>query len=381
VIIEGGASIDISAPVESLWTMVTDIRRMGEWSPETFDARWIDLPGPVVGAAFRGCNRLRWIGTWCSTATVVDCDPPQSFGFVIGNDPSRPNTEWTYTFEAIDDATTTVTERYRMLREPLSVLAYYRLIDRRRSLESGVVETLSRLKERAERPGRPTAPPAHPPGRVPRPPPALLRSAFSRLYARLSPAADARGGRRHRQALLAGAEGRVLEIGCGNGLNFPHYPASAHQVVAVEPDRRLRRQAEVAARRATVAIDVVDGDAGRLPGADASFDTAVVSLVLCSVPDPSVALAEIFRVLRPGGRIHFYEHVASPSDPLRRLQRLAAPLWRQVAGGCCPDRDTVEAIAAAGFVLQHVNRFDHLPGPSVPLRLVAPHVLGTAVKP
>ena len=180
---------------------------------------------------------------------------------------------------------------------------------------------------------------------------------------------------------MAGLEGRVIEIGCGNGLNFAHYPASVSGVVAVEPDRHLGHEAEAAARRTTVAIDLVDGDASLLPVDDVSFDAAVISLVLCSVPDPSVALAEIFRVLRPGGSVHFYEHLASPSDPLRRFQRLGASLWRQVAGGCCPDRDTVEAIVAAGFVLEHVERFDHVPGPSVPLRLVAPHVLGTASRP
>jgi ubiquinone/menaquinone biosynthesis C-methylase UbiE len=384
VILEGSASIEISATVETLWAMVTDVSRMGEWSPETFEAGWVGLPGPEVGARFRGCNRLRWVGTWCSMATIVDCDPPRRFGFVIGKDPSRPNTEWTYDFEVVDDHTTVVTERYRMIREPRLVLAYYRLIDRQRSLSSGVVQTLDRLKMSAERPepsGRLPAAPPRPAARGRRPPPMLLRAAFSHLYARFSPLAEARGGRRHRRSLVAGLEGRVIEIGCGNGLNFAHYQAPVTGVLAVEPDRHLRRDAEAAARRADVAIDVVDGDAGRLPAGDASFDVAVVSLVLCSVPDISVALAEIFRVLRPGGRLRFYEHVASASDPLRRMQRLATPVWRQMAGGCCPDRDTVEAIVAAGFVLDHVDHFDYVPGPGVPLRLVAPHVLGSASRP
>jgi ubiquinone/menaquinone biosynthesis C-methylase UbiE/uncharacterized protein YndB with AHSA1/START domain len=384
VILEGSASIEISATVETLWAMVTDVNRMGEWSPETFEAGWIDRPGPEVGARFRGCNRLRWVGTWCSVATIVDCDPPRRFGFVIGKDPSRPNTEWTYLFEVVDDRTTVVTERYRMIREPRLVLVYYRLIDRRRSLSSGVVQTLDQLKMSAERPDPPGCLPAGPPRggvRDRRPPPVVLRTAFCHLYARFSQRAESRGRREHRRALVAGLEDRVIEIGCGNGLNFAYYQAPVSEVLAVEPDRHLRHHAEAATRQANVAIDVVDGDAGRLPAGDACFDVAVVSLVLCRVPDISLALAEIFRVLRPGGRLRFYEHVASASDPLRRLQRLATPLWRQVAGGCCPDRDTVEAIVAAGFVLEHVDHFDYVPGPGVPLRLVAPHVLGSASRP
>jgi rhodanese-related sulfurtransferase len=133
--------------------MVADLTRMGEWSPETFTCRWNGEPGPRVGATFEGCNRLTWVGTWCSQATVTRCEPGRAFMFVVGKDPERPNTEWLFTFEPLAGNTTLVTETYRMIREPPIVRLYYRLIRRRRQLDRGVTTTLERLQRAAERNG------------------------------------------------------------------------------------------------------------------------------------------------------------------------------------------------------------------------------------
>jgi rhodanese-related sulfurtransferase len=148
--IEGSQSRRIEAAGEELWAMVSDVTRMGTWSPETFTCRWTGEPGPRVGATFEGCNRLRWVGTWCSKATVTRCDPGSTFGFVVGTDAERPNTEWLFTFEPAGGGATVVTETYRMIREPLIVLLYYVVIRRRRQLDRGVATTLERLDRAVE---------------------------------------------------------------------------------------------------------------------------------------------------------------------------------------------------------------------------------------
>lgn len=175
--------------------------------------------------------------------------------------------------------------------------------------------------------------------------------------------------------MLAGLTGRVIEIGAGNGLNFAHYPASVTEVLAVEPNDLLRASARRAAESTTVPVTVAAGHADALPAPDGGFDAAVVSLVLCSVPDPSTALSEARRVLRPGGQLRFYEHVRSARPPLALLQDLISPVWSHAAGGCHPNRDLTEAIRAAGFRIERIERFGHRP-----VRLSPPlaHILGTA---
>jgi SAM-dependent methyltransferase len=196
---------------------------------------------------------------------------------------------------------------------------------------------------------------------------------FARVYARVGHLMDAEIGD-HRQRLLAGLAGRVLEVGAGNGLNFPHYPVTVTQVLAVEPEPHLRRLAQAAARQAPVPIRVVAGTAEALPARDATVDAVVASLVLCTVADPDQALAEIGRVLRPGGRLRFYEHVRAADPRLARWQdRLERP-WGWLVGGCHPNRDTVAAIAAAGLQLVALDRFDLAAMPA----LARPHVLGVA---
>jgi ubiquinone/menaquinone biosynthesis C-methylase UbiE len=198
---------------------------------------------------------------------------------------------------------------------------------------------------------------------------------FARVYARTGRLMDTQAGvAEHRRQLLAGLTGRVLEVGAGNGLNFPHYPATVTEILAVEPEPYLRRQAQVAARQAPVPIRVVAGTAEALPIPDHAVDAVVASLVLCTVTDLDRALAEVRRVLRPGGRLHFYEHVRATDPRLARWQdRLERP-WGWLVGGCHPNRDTVAAIGAAGLRLVALDRFDLQAMPA----LARPHVLGTA---
>ncbi|MFC7546745.1 methyltransferase domain-containing protein [Plantactinospora sp. GCM10030261] len=204
---------------------------------------------------------------------------------------------------------------------------------------------------------------------------------FARMFERVSVRMDEAGVAEHRRRLLAGLSGRVVEVGAGNGRNFPHYPAEVTEVLAVEPERRLRDAAHRAAADVPVPITVVDGVADALPAADGDTDAVVLSLVLCSVPDQAAALAEARRVLRPGGQLRFLEHVrAERPGGLRRTQRaLDATIWPLLCGGCHTGRDTVGAIEAAGFLVVALDRY-RFPETRIPVP-AAPHALGTAVKP
>jgi SAM-dependent methyltransferase len=201
---------------------------------------------------------------------------------------------------------------------------------------------------------------------------------FARLFDRLVRKADPQQAD-HRRELLAGLAGRVIEVGAGNGINFPNYPPAVTEVVAVEPEAYLREKAAQAAAAATVPVKVVDGLADALPAEDDAFDAAVTSLVLCSVPDQARALAEIRRVLRPGGELRFYEHVLAQDPKVARLQNRIEPVWRFCGGGCHPNRDTPAAIEGAGFRIEHCRRFPFKPGPL--MTVVEPHVIGIGRRP
>ncbi len=206
----------------------------------------------------------------------------------------------------------------------------------------------------------------------------LQHPRFARQYLKIAAEADRHGGAAHRDRLLAGLTGRVLEVGAGQGRNFPHYPDTVTEVVALEPDDTLRAEAQQAAPAAPVPVTVAAGEAGHLPGNDGEFDAVVASLVLCSVDDVAGVLAEMRRVLRPGGELRFYEHVRSPHRWAGVLEDAITPLWRRAGGGCHPNRDTETAIRAAGFTVEHIDRFGFSFSRLVPNTL---HILGTAIRP
>jgi SAM-dependent methyltransferase len=189
---------------------------------------------------------------------------------------------------------------------------------------------------------------------------------FARVYPAVAARADRRGGAGHRQRLLEGLTGRVVEVGAGNGRNFVHYPPGVLEVLAVEPEPTLRALAVDADR--SVPVEVRDGVADALPFADGELDAAVASLVLCTVPDQAAALAEIRRVLRPGGELRFYEHVVPAAAVKRGLFRLAdrTGVWPKIGAGCHLARDTAGAITAAGFTIERCERIGFRAAPVEP---------------
>jgi ubiquinone/menaquinone biosynthesis C-methylase UbiE len=180
--------------------------------------------------------------------------------------------------------------------------------------------------------------------------------AFSTLYDRCFKASEDAGLRDMRRETVGQARGRVLELGAGTGLNLDLYPEAIQGLTLTEPDphmiKQLRKRVEESGRKA----EVVEAPAESLPFEDDSFDTALVTLVLCTVPDPAASLREIGRVLKPGGQFLFLEHVRANDPSLAKWQdRLEGP-WRFLGDGCHCNRDTVSAISAAGFDLGEVER-------------------------
>jgi ubiquinone/menaquinone biosynthesis C-methylase UbiE len=198
--------------------------------------------------------------------------------------------------------------------------------------------------------------------------------AFSALYDRGLKATEEAGLREMRRELLAGASGRTIDIGAGTGANLDLWPESVTELVLAEPDphmlKKLRAKVE-----AWGEAEIVQAPAQGLPFADGSFDTAVFTLVLCTVPDPGAALAETARILRPGGKLLFIEHVRAQDEGLAHWQdRLEKP-WRFIGDGCHCNRDTVATIEASPFELVEIEH-GRLPK-AVPI--VKPLASGSAV--
>lgn len=200
--------------------------------------------------------------------------------------------------------------------------------------------------------------------------------AFSALYDRAFEASEEAGLREMRADLLRQARGRVLELGAGTGLNLELYPREGiDDLVLTEPDPHMAKQLRRRMEEVCPGAELVEAGAEDLPFEDESFDTVVVTLVLCTVPDQTAALAETKRVLKPDGQFLFLEHVRSPDLGLARWQdRLEKP-WRFLGDGCHCNRDTVSAISAAGFKLGEVERPEF---PKV-VPIVKPMAKGVAV--
>ena len=202
---------------------------------------------------------------------------------------------------------------------------------------------------------------------------AIKRRLFAALYDPFNKGSEAAGMREERRQLLAGSEGATIEIGAGTGLNLAHYPEAVRRLVLAEPDQHMRRRLRKRVDALDRAAQIIDAPAERLPFPDATFDTAVVTLVLCSVPSQEAALAEIARVLKPDGRLLFLEHVRSGDPKVAKLQDRIRPLYNHLVD-CNPNRDTLAAIEASAFTVESVK---HGEVPKAP-KFERPMIVGTA---
>ena len=198
---------------------------------------------------------------------------------------------------------------------------------------------------------------------------------FAALYDRAFTATEDAGLREMRRAALAEASGRTIDLGAGTGANLGLYPAVVTDLVLTEPDPHMLKQLRVKVGEKGVAAEVSDASAESLPFADSSFDTAIFTLVLCTVPNPDRALTEAARVLKPGGKLLFLEHVRAADAGLARWQdRLEKP-WRFLGDGCHCNRDTVATIEASPLT---VGQVEHGRLPKAP-PIVRPLVRGSAI--
>jgi ubiquinone/menaquinone biosynthesis C-methylase UbiE len=159
----------------------------------------------------------------------------------------------------------------------------------------------------------------------------------------------------YRSRVVPAAEGRVLEIGIGSGLNLPFYSREVAQVIGLDPSPKLLAMARRANRAMSGTVDFVDGSAEQIPLENGSIDTVVMTWALCSIPDATRALCEIHRVLRPGGRLLFVEHGRAPDPNVMRWQDRLTPIWKRVSGGCHLNRAIGSLIEAAGFQFNHLE--------------------------
>lgn len=204
------------------------------------------------------------------------------------------------------------------------------------------------------------------------------RPIFAWIYEQLARNMERGPVGRYRRELLAPLTGRVIEIGGGTGENLKHYSPLTSQIVFTEPDRFMLKRAKQRSAEQGSGFELVRASGEKLPFKDDSFDSAVATLVLCSVVNQETVIDEIKRVLRPGGTFYFFEHVLDiESEQIAKRQQRWARIWSKVGAGCRPDRSTDDAISAAGLDIIEMKRF---PVPGAP-KLVRPHILGEARKP
>ncbi len=201
----------------------------------------------------------------------------------------------------------------------------------------------------------------------------MMRRLFAAMYDTVGRGSEEAGLREVRRQLLAEAHGATIEVGAGTGLNVPHYPDAVTRLVFAEPDRHMRVRLGRSVDLNHPAAEIVDAPAERLPFPDATFDTAVVTLVLCSVGDQPAALEEIARVLKPGGRLLFLEHVRSDDAAVAKWQDRIRPLFNLVVG-CNPNRETLAAIEASALTVESVR---HGEVPKAP-KFERPMIVGSA---
>ncbi|HWB82671.1 MAG TPA: class I SAM-dependent methyltransferase [Bryobacteraceae bacterium] len=179
----------------------------------------------------------------------------------------------------------------------------------------------------------------------------------------------------YKTRLFSGLSGTVLEIGPGAGANLKHLPRTGVHWTGVEPNPFMRQHLEKEAAQVGIEADLRLGTGESLPADNATIDAVISTLVLCSVVDQDRVLQEVLRVLKPGGRFLFIEHVAARRGTwLRRIQGFLRPLWSRMGDGCHPDRETRAALERAGFASVEIEEFD------APIPVVRPHIAGTAVK-
>ncbi|MEH1919271.1 class I SAM-dependent methyltransferase [Nostoc sp.] len=177
-----------------------------------------------------------------------------------------------------------------------------------------------------------------------------------------------------KHSLFANLQGKVLEIGPRAGANLPYYPKDIHWI-GIEPNSQTHSSLQKQAEKLGLNINLRIGNAEWLDAEDNSIDTVVSTLILCSVPNIDYTLQAILRVLKPGGRFLFIEHVAADQGSLlRQIQNTVSPIWKAIGNGCHPDRETWIALGKAGFSSIHYERFD------AQLPIVSPHIIGVATK-
>ena len=197
---------------------------------------------------------------------------------------------------------------------------------------------------------------------------------FAAVYDRMMEGTEKAGLRAHRQALLAGAHGQVLEIGGGTGANLPFYPDHVQRLTVTEPEAPMAKRLARHLEERELPAELVQAPAEELPFEDGSFDVAVSTLVLCTVRDPERSLSELHRVLRPGGKLLFIEHVRSEEPRKARFQDRMLPINKRIGHGCNCNRRTLESIRGAGFEVNDLQRDELAKAPP----WVRPLIVGTA---